>query len=368
MLPANVLAIRGSCMIVPAEECREFLVQCAQHQIGGYERVYVPVQNGEDHPEPGGLTPVSKTETWSLEGHRPIDPAKLLFYRPREQVLPGEFSPPKTILAGVKACDLRGIQVLDTALLDQDFTDPGYQQWRNTVTIISVDCTTTAPTCHCTLVDGQPYARSGFDLNLSLIGDKYVVAIGSNRGEELANLFRKHLSVEESTSVHHSQVEVHRTRMTEQVEGLNASYAPRTGYDGLLRYALENWKEESEECVGCGGCTNICPTCHCMILNDESENDTFRKVRGYDSCQLEGYARVAGGGTPRPQMTQRFRHRYLCKFLYMPENFNQLGCTGCGRCIDVCPGGIEFRKVTTKLASRPDTDESEPTSRTEEVF
>ena len=102
-------------------------------------------------------------------------------------------------------------------------------------------------------------------------------------------------------------------------------------------------------CIGCGACTHICPTCYCLILNDESKADQFIKQRTFDSCQYNGYARVAGGANPRSTMTKRFRNRYLCKFDYMMHNFEKLGCTGCGRCTQACAGEIDFRKVVHRL-------------------
>jgi ferredoxin len=87
-------------------------------------------------------------------------------------------------------------------------------------------------------------------------------------------------------------------------------------------------------------------------LNDESQKNDFVKVRSYDSCQLHGYARVAGGASPRPKMSERFRNRYLCKFCYMPYNFQILGCSGCGRCIDACPAGIDFRQVVNNIENK----------------
>jgi len=80
-------------------------------------------------------------------------------------------------------------------------------------------------------------------------------------------------------------------------------------------------------------------------LNDESVEKEFVKVRSYDSCQLNGYAKVAGGTSPRPKVFQRFRNRYLCKFDYMKSNFGLLGCTGCGRCTETCTAKIDFREV-----------------------
>lgn len=355
-------------MIVSGEDFRGFLGQCVTDQLGGYEQVYVPAQLGEDSREGSYFAPILRESTWQLKGHRPLDPIKLFFYQPREQVLPLSGSDRKMIIAGVKACDLRGLQVLDRALLEQDFVDPLYRQWRENVAIISADCTSAADSCHCTLVDGNPYPTEGFDLNLSKVDERFVVTIGSQKGEKLANLMRGMLPVEESTAIHHNQVEDNRKAMTESLRKLNRRFNSRRSYTELLGQTDDLWAEESEKCVGCGGCTNICPTCHCIILNDESSRTEFKKVRDFDSCQLNGYARVAGGGTPRPHMTRRFRHRYLCKFHYMPENFAALGCTGCGRCIDVCPGGIEFRAVIANLAGAGDISAAEKTAIPEEVY
>jgi len=121
---------------------------------------------------------------------------------------------------------------------------------------------------------------------------------------------------------------------------------------------LTKWIDEAANCCGCGGCTNICPTCYCIILNDESTGKTFIKERSIDSCQVHGYARVAGGASPRLKMFERFRNRYLCKFNYMPSNFGLLGCTGCGRCIEVCAGKIEFREVLKRIVSAGKVKES----------
>ena len=86
-------------------------------------------------------------------------------------------------------------------------------------------------------------------------------------------------------------------------------------------------------------------------------------MRSYDSCQLNGYARVAGGASPREDITKRFRNRYLCKLCYMQTNFNTLGCVGCGRCIDACPAGIDYNRVVKSLVG----GNPEPVKKTELV-
>ena len=144
-------------------------------------------------------------------------------------------------------------------------------------------------------------------------------------------------------------VEEQRNKIIRQLEKQNKQFERNNEYERLKQSQMENWSNESKTCIGCGACTNICPTCYCLILNDETKAEEFVKVRSQDSCQLNGYARVAGGATPRPRMFQRFRNRYLCKFLYMKSNFELLGCTGCGRCSEACAAQIDFRQVVHNI-------------------
>ena len=57
-----------------------------------------------------------------------------------------------------------------------------------------------------------------------------------------------------------------------------------------------------------------------------------------DSCQHGDFTRMAGGHNPRAKRHSRLRQRVLHKFAYIPErNDGAYGCTGCGRCAEVCP-------------------------------
>jgi len=199
-------------------------------------------------------------------------------------------------------------------------------------------------------MDGTPYSKNNFDLNLSPLDDKYLVSIGSEKGRELLELIQKGINVDKASNDNEETVKTNRYKMISELDRINKKFElPSKNFKEFASVDLSAWNTNSNECVGCGGCTNICPTCYCLILNDESENNQFTKVRSYDSCQYHGYARVAGGGSPRPHMYQRFRNRYLCKLVYMKDNFDKYGCTGCGRCIDTCPAEIEFREVVKNI-------------------
>jgi NAD-dependent dihydropyrimidine dehydrogenase PreA subunit len=298
----------------------------------------------------------SGDKNFIINKYRTIDPIKALFYLPSENVFPPSAKAKKRIIVGVKNCDLIALEVLDAALLEDNFVEPNYKIWRENTYIISADCTDVLPTCHCNLLDNNPYpvqnpnGKNLFDINVSPLDDKFLITVGSQKGKKLLNLFKESFQISKATSADKDKVEANRAEVRKKLTDINSDFSPDKKYNVISENQDEaTWKELSAECVECGGCTNICPTCYCIILNDESEKDCFRKIRTWDSCQLSGYARVAGGASPRAKLWERFRNRYQCKFVIMKENFSKLGCTGCGRCISTCPAGIDLREVIQSL-------------------
>ncbi len=346
-------------MIVKANEFMSFLRKQGASEDGEFDEIWAPVRSSESNGQGEysyRLLNEATDPLVRLDGYRTVDPIKTFFYRFRENVLPAEYSERKRLLLGVKACDLGGLQVLDQALLHGNFVDPAYKHWRETTTIVSADCTDTAESCHCILVNGLPYSESGFDLNLVKIDDEFSIQVGSGKGQSLIDSWKGQIPLKEPTPRQNEKIEQQRQELVDQLHDQNKPYFRSDEYEFLREKAMVSWAEESRSCVGCGACTNICPTCYCLILNDESQSAAFVKMRNYDSCQLHGYARVAGGGSPRPEMTNRFRHRYLCKFSYMVSDFDRLGCTGCGRCVDACPGNIDFRQVVKRILEDTNRD------------
>jgi sulfhydrogenase subunit beta (sulfur reductase) len=68
-----------------------------------------------------------------------------------------------------------------------------------------------------------------------------------------------------------------------------------------------------------------------------------------DACQYPGFERVAGGEDALFELHKRFRNRYMCKYVWKPEKFNSLACTGCGRCIEACIGKINKNELFIEL-------------------
>ncbi|RPI02890.1 MAG: hypothetical protein EHM72_02980 [Calditrichaeota bacterium] len=332
-------------MVIKSTDLLTFLQKTARDQLGGFTEIFAPATSPWSEPRNTFFTPLHDSQTPLLDSYRTVDPVKILIYHIREQIQNNRNGVGKHLILGVKACDLKALLLLDDALKNRDVIDPSYAKWRDTSTIVSTDCGSIAATCHCTLVGGKPYAESDFDLNLAAFDDSYWITIGTERGKELVDLMSSITTVLPGQAEQWQRVVQRRERIIQELAQQNQPFQRRDGYLDMRHCGPQPWKEEATPCIGCGACTNICPTCYCLILNDESKEGTFIKERSYDSCQWNGYARVAGGSSPRPKMNQRFRNRYLCKFDYMYHNFNRIGCTGCGRCTEACAGEIDFRRV-----------------------
>jgi len=290
-----------------------------------------------------------------------IESAKSFLFPAKERVAiyPGGPAEPETrseapqVLLGVRACDLAAVALLDQVLREGDFEDPFYARRREHTLLISTDCVRPAETCFCNLVGGKPYADdASSDLNLTPVEGGYVVAIGTQTGREL--VVEQARSFREATPEHLRERERVRSACLAALEEQNAPFRPRRPLQAALgdKDLSMGWLRIAASCVECGGCSYVCPTCHCFLLYDQmmsGARGVNERLRAWDSCLLGSFARMAGVGgvkaTPRPQLARRFENRIRHKFEWIPRNFERLGCVGCGRCTEVCLGRRDVRQV-----------------------
>jgi ferredoxin len=105
------------------------------------------------------------------------------------------------------------------------------------------------------------------------------------------------------------------------------------------------WDEISNKCINCAACTYVCSTCHCFDVSDEGKHDTGSRIRLWDSCMFQLFTREASGHNPRGISTQRVRQRIMHKYSYFMDNYKEYLCTGCGRCVQVCPVNLDIREI-----------------------
>jgi len=301
----------------------------------------------------------------SFDGYRTVEPLKafgqLLRYPVAEYPSPdadeitSEDKFPSCIVVGARACDIVAMQLVDKVQVEGEFTDPFYKIRRDKMLVIGADCTECGKSCFCNLLGNKPWPERDFDLTIAKISGGFLIEAGSERGEKIIEQYG-----ELFTEPREGQIEARdeiRSTVEKELEENNRGYPAAEGLPEIIRDALtdEIWDEISARCVECGACTNICPTCYCFLLYDQkTDGEHFQRISTWDSCQVTGYARMAGMLNPRPRLTDRVKHRYYHKYDYLVLSHHAIYCTGCGRCIDTCSAGIDmrdtFRQVTEKVA------------------
>lgn len=261
----------------------------------------------------------------------------------------------RVFIVGAKACDLAALKILDSVYKEGDFKDPLYITRRENSVIIACDCTKVLDTCFCMALDGKPFPEAEFDLNFSDLDEGYLIEVGSIKGREI--LDKAQMYIQEANSGLAKKRSKARDKMASLVKDniVKESIPKSKQLDGAVEKGFESeiWKEEAQNCVECGACNFICPTCHCFFLADEVSKGilSFERFRLWDACLYRDFARVAGGANPRKTLWQRLRNRYEKKFDFFPKVLGEYACTGCGRCINCCPGKIDIRRILKNLVS-----------------
>jgi ferredoxin len=299
--------------------------------------------------------PVSKNGAFAFE---PIgDPAELrldyptTILPPKKFLLPvketlfefehGRVTKPQVdcpqVIFGVHACDLHAIGLLDH-VFSTGHVDPNYVERREQTRIVSIECLAPCDSNSFCKSMGTLSVDEGYDLHLTDLGDAYAVDVATDAGQEM---------------IQQAQVTPATKADIDRLNAVLSEKWPRFPYrldfdvsdlQPLLKMSMKSplWNELGERCLACGACTIVCPTCFCFDVKDEADltNSSGRRVRTWDSCQLDEFATVAGGHNFRKSRALRQRHRFMRKGRYILEAHNFLGCVGCGRCARACPVDI----------------------------
>ena len=279
---------------------------------------------------------------------KPVTPLKNFFLPVKENVTQSSHTQKKRIIIGVPNCDLEALKILDEIYLDKDYTDPVYQSKRNNTLLIASDCFVAQEHCHCTAYGVNPYPDGIGDISAAVINGQVLLSVFSEKGESFVREFNIAREIAGPDSPILREL---RQKQMETAGTIEKSYKTLPDYQStgeLIKTSGEEiWKKYAAQCVSCGACATICPTCSCFLLIDKPG---FEKVKQLDACQYPGFERVAGGEDALGRLFVRFRNRYMCKYVWKPEKFKSIACTGCGRCIEACIGKINKNELFMELS------------------
>jgi len=219
-------------------------------------------------------------------------------------------------------------------MMSDVFPNPYYISRRKNTFIVGIDH---APCeggfCHSL---GTDAVSGGFDLYLTDLGDRYFVAIDSNRGFLTLNHVKAREVTEQDTQQY---LDVRRRLRRGYTTSVDTHHLPNL-LD--IEFESEVWKKWGAKCLSCGSCAMVCPTCYCYGICERVslDNTTGQKIKQMYSCNLVDFAQVAGGHNFRPKRESRLKYRYYHVHRGFVETYEESKCVGCGRCSRTCLAGI----------------------------
>ena len=167
------------------------------------------------------------------------------------------------------------------------------------------------------------------DITFDLIGNndldkKCVVFLNTKKGEEFAKgmkgeFLNKELDRKELEKLK-SKREVEKKKLFDDIE------VKEKGIDGLI--------EIFGKCIGCHGCSKVCPICYCKLCGFESSDFEYRPSNYEADFRKRGGIRVP----PRTLFYHLGRLDHI-----------SISCVGCGSCEDVCPVDIPISLIFKKV-------------------
>jgi sulfhydrogenase subunit beta (sulfur reductase) len=205
----------------------------------------------------------------------------------------------KKVIFGMRSCDVAAAAYMDKFYSD----DPNYAARRDGIFVIALKCGKEEnDNCFCSSFQ---FPDEGYDLYFERTEEGFIVDVKTEKGKSLVDK------------------KLFKSSVREVAKGVPECRAKLAG-----KRVPENLQVYSDACISCTACNSVCPSCTCFRMSDEPTIDLSagKRHRSWDYCQAVDFS-------PRDKLA-RFRHRLLCKFAYNGS------CTGCGRCVTVCPTGV----------------------------
>lgn len=240
------------------------------------------------------------------------------------------------LVAGLSPADLRCLAFVDRFFAEQ-YADDLYLGKRRSAIVIGISGYSGA--------NGEFFPPAGGLCDLELVAepDQFIACAYSAAGCELLEQLEGERveslgQLAEATNEDFQQFE---QTVRRAAELLQAGKVPESFWDQI-----------AQRCIACTGCNLVCPTCTCFDVHDWKCGLASQRDRLWDSCQLEGFAREAGGFNPMPTEAHRTCRRIHHKLVADPRRWGVITCFFCGRCDQVCPTGIGIHAVCRQIVEQ----------------
>jgi sulfite reductase subunit B len=239
------------------------------------------------------------------------------------------------VIIGVHPYDLVALLHMDE-IFRETKSDPYYFEKRKASIIIGVNIQNMSKWCFAPQM-GCATTEYGYDLMLTDLGNRYAINIGSQKGEALLEKYAENVTdalARDIQLVGQKKREI--VGMSKQKLDFETELIPELLSKSYGESSF--WEKHAEKCLACGSCVLVCPTCYCFDVreNPDLSLKEGERIRTWDGCLLEDFAKIASGENFRPTRPARYRHRYFKKGKYLFDRFGFVSCVGCGRCSSNC--------------------------------
>ena len=330
-------------------------IAAALDELRNASVVYIPAKNRRGLVEYREIGKDVSAADIRLDCRPDVPPKAILF--PQTEILltykvvggkiaitPSKTDDREKVIFGARPCDAVAIARLDRVFCQGKFVDSYYKSRRDKLTIFTLACDGPADaTCFCPSTGGSPAAMEGSDVMLYDVGDAYYAEGITEKGTKALDVLKSHLG-KVSSEQEKRKTEI--IKRAESAEGFSRNITPESIGKLDTSFDSKYWDDIARRCLSCGACTYYCPTCHCFDINDEPGS---KRVRTWDSCQFANFTMHTSSHNPRTGKGQKLRNRYYHKFKYSKDSTGHYLCVGCGRCIALCPAGLDITKVISEV-------------------
>ena len=272
-------------------------------------------------------------------------PPKKYFFPQRETLFTYDISdgfstknpeePKPMVIVGVHPYDIVALLHMDE-IFRETKSDAQYFRKRDAAIIIGINIQRMSKWNFSSYM-GSAAIDYGYDLMLTDLGNRYGINVGSQKGEDLLSKYARNVSTALARDI---QIAGQKKRevmgMSQQKFAFPPELIPELLRDSYGKSGF--WEKHSENCLACGSCVLVCPTCYCFDVKDNPDLslEHGERIRTWDGCLLEDFAKIASGENFRATRPTRYRHRYFKKGKYLFDRFGFVSCVGCGRCSSNC--------------------------------
>ncbi len=289
--------------------------------------------------------PLESAEELRLDYDVTLLPPKKYFFPQRETLFTYDLSegfsaknpeePKPMIIVGVHPYDIVALLHMDE-IFRETKSDPYYFKKRDASIIIGANIQRISKWNFSSFM-GCDVIDYGYDLMLTDLGNRYAINVGSQKGGELLSKYGKNVTAALARDI---QIAGQKKRevmgLSQQKFDFPSELIPELLKDSYTKSGF--WEKHSERCLACGSCVLVCPTCYCFDVKDNTDLSLGHgeRIRTWDGCLLEDFAKIASGENFRATRPTRYRHRYFKKGKYLFDRFGFISCVGCGRCSSNC--------------------------------